>query len=187
MSRGLGIAICGLALALALAACGGGDDPEAGKPMTLDWNLTDSHTMDDVHWPAEQRDLDAVDLRPIASVRFRFPGGHTFTAGGEDVLRVGPFRKGRIVEEIGVMSHPETVDGAYALATRWAREFGIPTEPLERWHAAGGKARNVVAYDTHEKRLGEGGPLPSIKLIASFDDAKPVSVNLSFFWPHAAD
>lgn len=192
MSRVLALVIGGLLLALGVAACGsGGDDAGGGagdaKALALDWNLAGGHTMDDVHWPAEHHDLTAVDLRPIASVHFAFPGGREFTATGKDVLRVSPFRKGRVVSEINVMSHPETVDGAYALATRWAREFGIPTKPLERWHAAGGKARNVVAYDTHQQRLGKDGPLPSLKLLSSFEDAKPVSVELSFFWPRAGD
>jgi hypothetical protein len=193
VSRVLALVIGALVLALAVTACGGGDDKPGsgggggGKALTLDWDLSGSHTMDDVHWPAGDRDIDAVNLRPIASLRFTFPGGHVFRETGKDVLRVGPFRKGRTVEEITLVSHPETVDGAYALSTRWARELGIPTKPLERWHDAGGTARNVVAYDTHNTRLGDGGPVPSLKLIASFDDAKPVSVTLSFFWPRAGD
>jgi hypothetical protein len=63
----------------------------------------------------------------------------------------------------------------------------MPTEPLKRWHAAGGKQLNVGTYDRDRTPLGKGGPLTDIKLIASFDDAKPVSVTLSFFWPRAAD
>jgi hypothetical protein len=191
VSRAPVIAIAGLALLLAVASCGGGGDDHggggaAGKPMTLDWDFTDSHTLDDVDWPADERDLDAVDLRPIASLRFRFPGGREFTAGGDDVLRVNPARDGRTIEEVLVVSHPQTVDDAYRLSTRWARDVDIPTRALERWHAAGGTGRNVSAYDTRNTRLGGGrGPVPDIKLISSFDDRKPISVTLTFFWPRA--
>jgi len=181
-------AAAGLLAAILLAGCGvsvssGGDETTAtndgGEALTLDWNFSEGHSVADA--PGFDTDLSAQDLRPIERVHFRFPDGSAFSATGDDVRRVTPSRDGDTVREVNVISQPGSADDVYALATRWAKEFDIPTANLDSWHADGAPDRPVTATDnTHT--LGAGGPVPSVEIDTSFEDDRPWLVVLSFYW-----
>ena len=60
MLRTIALVAC---LVPVLSACGGSNsDAEAGDEAVIDWNLSQSHTVDDVDWP--KPDQSAVEISP---------------------------------------------------------------------------------------------------------------------------
>src|SRR4051794_24854164 len=110
MGRGVW-AVAALCAALLLVGCGGGDDDGGGNAVKADWDLSSSHTMQDVDW--SDPGIDALDVRPIESVRLRFPDGSVFEATS-GITRIGLFRNGDQLDEVRLLADPMTVDDAYA-------------------------------------------------------------------------
>jgi hypothetical protein len=167
--------------ALLLGGCGGGGDDEA---TMIDWNLSKSHTTQDVDWPKPGQ--SAVQIESPESVHIRLPGDHEFSANG-DVGAVGLERRGDDLTTVQVDTEPLTAEDAYRLALQWARRWDIPTQPIQDWNErrrAGGDAltETVEAIPDPGTTVGPGGPEPSLKLLNSFNDDRPVIVSLRFFW-----
>lgn len=180
-----------------LSACGevaGG----RGGAVTIDWDVSRSHTVEDVDWP--RPDLSAVELQPVRSVRIRFPGSKIFQAGEEvhDVTLtrelVGADGMSDQVANIQVDFHPLVTDQAYRLATRLAEEWRLPTDPLDAWHQARVDGREAGQEDlTSTARtvdpkqfLEPDGPQPFLQIRYSFNEELPSIVSLQFSWPAAA-
>jgi hypothetical protein len=147
-------------LATAVGGCGssGGEfttDQPSGA--TLQWNFTQSHLVTDA--PGFDNGRDAQDLQPIESLSIRFPGETTLEEGGAVVRRVAPSRSGSEVTRVVVASQPQSEGSAHALASRWAKAFGVP------------------------HRIGTGGPIPSVTIGPSSGADKPFLVTLTFTWP----
>jgi hypothetical protein len=167
------LAVCAV-MALVAAGCGG----DRKTAMKLDWDLSSSHTLGDVDWP--DASLSAHEWTPIDSVRIRFSGGRTLNEKGV-VRRVGGEREGDVVSAVLLYSHPLTAGDAYRLALRWCREWHLPPAAIDEWHDAGAKTFLATAYNPREK-LGPNHPEPSVKILSSFLDDKPVVVSLRFGW-----
>jgi hypothetical protein len=169
------LAIC-ILMGLLSAGCG----RESGPPMTLDWDLSASHTIDDVAWP--DASLTAHEWRP-ASVRIRFSGNRMVDEDGT-IRRLAGVREGNGVTDIRLYSHPLTAEDAYRLASRWCREWSLPADAIDRWHDEGDKTFLATAYNPKEK-LGPNRPEPSVRILSSYLDDKPVVVSLQFAWVRA--
>jgi hypothetical protein len=146
----------------------------------IDWNLTRSHTVDDVEWP--KAELRAVEISPVGSVRIRLPEGRSFASDGEVVHDITLDRHERLVRGVQIDSHPRSAAEAHELAVDWAREWGLSREPLDRWREGDGSTP-VITSVPREERLGEDGPLPSVEIRRSFVDDRPALVSLQFYWP----
>jgi hypothetical protein len=164
-------------LALLAPGCGG----DHGK--MIDWDLSASHTTKDVGWP--KPDLTAVEISPVESLRIRFPEGRELTEKDGLVHDVTMDREGDEVTGLNVDSQPKTADDAYELALRWAREWDLPTEPIERWHERGVAGSTASTGSKPGSRLGEHGPQPALQIRHSFDDERPSLVSLEFDWGRA--
>jgi len=163
-----------VALGLLLAGCGA----DSGEPMKIDWDLSRSHTMQDVAWPDPS--TDSIELGPIASARIRFSDDREVDETSA-IRRVAVDREGQRIAELAIYTTPATVADAYRLALRWCRQWALPTTTIDEWHAAGGGHFNVTAYNP-EQKLGPNHPEPSVKVLSSFDDDRPVVMSLQFFW-----
>jgi hypothetical protein len=164
-----------------LGGCGGGGDDEDAM---IDWNLSASHTIEDVDW--SKPDQTAVQIEQPGSVRIRFPGDKSFSGNG-DIGAVGLERRGDQVTTVQVDSAPMTAEEAYEVALRWIRRWGLPKQPIEDWNErrqSGGDALTETAEAIPDPgtTVGPGGPEPSLKLLNSFNDDRPVIVSLRFFW-----
>jgi hypothetical protein len=171
-------ALVGL-VALALVGCGGSDSA-AGDDTMIDWDLSRSHTVDDVGWP--KPDLSAVEISPVGSVRIRLPEGKSFASDGEVVHDLTLDRRDRTVRGVQIDSHPRSEEDAHELAVRWAGEWGLSREPLDRWRDGETKTP-VITSSRREARIGAEGPLPAVEIRKSFDDERPALVSLEFYWP----
>ena len=173
-----------LLAALTLGACG----TQAEEASVIDWDLSRSHTVEDVGWPTE---TSAASIEPVDSVRIRLPGGRVVQAGDE-VHDVTMDRSGDLVSSIKVDFDPLGTEDAYRVAMSLVEEWGLPREPIEEWHdaraagrASGSEDLTSTALSTAESgaRTGPGGPVPSLQLRYSFVDERPTIVSLQFFWP----
>jgi hypothetical protein len=172
--RRLKAVLCCAVLA-AMAACGD-DESTSAEGMTIDWDLSTSHTMEDVNWPRE--DLTAVVLEPVERVSIRLPDDRRFTGDGDLVHDVSLERRGRTVQTVQIDSHPRPADDAYGLAARWAEEWGLPTKPLVGWRQGGDST--VQTSVTESGRIGPEGPIPTVQIRPAEDGGR---VSLQFFWP----
>lgn len=153
----------------------------------INWDLSDSHTLADVTWP--RPDLELTEIRPIRSVAIRFPGGRVFKAGDE-LHDISMEREGPTVTYIQIDSHPRSTEETYRLASAWASDWGLPQEPLDRWHQAriaGRKRGNENIRSTTltteaGRRIAPGGPVPSVQIRYSFNQERPSLVSLQFYW-----
>jgi hypothetical protein len=146
----------------------------------IDWNLSRSHTVDDVEWPKPE--LRAVEISPVDAVRIRLPEGRSFASDGEVVHDITLDRRDRIVQGVQIDSHPRSAADAHELAVDWAGDWGLSREPLDRWREGDTKTP-VITSVPREKRLGEDGPLPTVEIRRSFVDERPALVSLQFYWP----
>jgi hypothetical protein len=177
MARASVLAAC---LLLALTGCGdSGAASDDGGEM-IDWDLSSSHTVEDVDWP--KPDLSAVEISPVGSVRIALPDGRTFTAEEGVVHDVTLDRRERVVRNVQIDSHPRSEADAHELAVRWAEEWGLSREPLDRWRDGETKTP-VISSARREERIGESGPVPAVEIRSSFVDERPALVSLSFYWP----
>lgn len=190
---GIGLIV---AVSLALAACGG-ERYRPGRPVTVDWDLSESHTRAQVTWPKDQRDLYTAQLRPVRSARIRLPRGELIDIKGglDDIglyrLAQGPEPlpgpKGEILEAIEIYSDPLTVEDAYRRALHHADQFGLSRVPIRQWRER--RERGVegltdrTATTFWDRRLGgENGPVPTVELLDSGDEARPWVVMISLYW-----
>jgi hypothetical protein len=169
-------------VACALLAPVGCDDsePASGDDTVIDWNLSRSHTVDDVDWPKPE--LSAVEISPVGSVRIELPEGRSFTSDGDVVHDITLDRRDRVVRGVQIDSHPRSDEDAHELAVRWATEWDLSREPLDRWRNGDAKTP-VITSSRRTERIGEDGPLPTVEIRKSFVDERPALVSLQFYWP----
>jgi hypothetical protein len=146
----------------------------------IDWDLSRSHGVEDVDWPKQE--LSAVEISPVGPVRIQLPGGRSFVADDDVVRDVTLDRRDRVVRGVQIDSEPRSAADAHELAVRWAEEWGLSREPLDRWRDGGTKTP-VITSARREERIGESGPVPSVEIRKSFRDELPALVSLQFYWP----
>ncbi|MGH8908569.1 MAG: hypothetical protein ACRD0K_19245 [Egibacteraceae bacterium] len=155
--------------------------------MKILWDLSESHTMRDVNWP---NNLDAVELRPIASVEIDLPQGRAFHAD-DDIRAMYLNREGDEVRSILVKFEKATTEAAYERAVALAREWDLQTNQLDSWfaerkaqRAAGDEDLMSTTLATNpDAQLTPGVPDVSLEILYSFDDELPSYVAVEFFWP----
>jgi hypothetical protein len=166
-------------LLLALSGCGGSESAEGDEAM-IDWDLSQSHTMDDVDWP--KPDLSAVEISPVEQVRIELPEGRSFESDGDVVHDITLDRRDRIVRNVQIDSHPRSAADAHELAVRWAEEWDLSRVPLDRWRDGDAKTPAITSGRPVE-RIGDAGPVPVVEIRNSFQDEAPALVSLQFYWP----
>jgi hypothetical protein len=166
-----------LLAALLLAACG-----EDG--VTVNWDLRESHTIDDVRWPEDTRDVSATQVEPDGDVRIQLRDG-TFSAPDGAIRRINFARadpRARELEELMLTSTPRTTAEARELATRWAQQWGLPVAPIEEWARKAASDPKATAFTSAGRPGAGGGAIPTVELRHSFDDERPTVVALQFLW-----
>lgn len=188
-SRRAGLALVAACLALALGACAGGGTGKktgrvptnTGAPVraTVHWDLRNGHSAKQVKW----RGPSAVDLEGGVQVKLQLPGA-TFQ---DRVDRFGALNSDGEITDISLSYPSMKLAPAYARARRLAQAWKINTHPLDTWYATQ-KARpsppadQADALATGFDPTGPGGPVPSVEITYSFDDANPNVVKLEFAW-----
>jgi hypothetical protein len=136
--------------------------------------------VDEVDWP--KPDLSAVEISSVGSVRIELPEGRAFDAEEGVVHDVTLDRRGRLVRNVQIDSHPRSEADAHELALRWAEEWGLSREPLDRWRDGETKTP-VLTSARRADRIGGSGPVPALEIRNSFADERPALVSLQFYWP----
>jgi len=156
--------------------------------VNIDWDVSRSRTMDDVHWLAKYRDLSSIEIGPpVGAVHIRFPGGQAFTAA-DGIERIGLDREGNSVSDVAIFSGSHTTEEAYRLAITWISAFKLPRKPIDEWYAqqhgpVQHRTATPLTYTPAGQTVGPHGPEPSLKLLDDYSgDARPLVVSLDFFW-----
>jgi hypothetical protein len=176
------------AAVLLVAGCGGDSESGggSGKQSTMiDWDLSKSHTMQDVDWP--KPDLDSVDVQPEGEVRVRLPGGKEFSAEDGVIRHAFVTRKGNTVVEAQLNTSPRSRKEAYELATDWAGRYGFTRAPLEDWYEKSAdvqpaEASKALTRAPTGETIGPGGPEGAVKILASSNQEKPWVVAFLMVW-----
>jgi hypothetical protein len=174
------ISVLAACLLLALSGCGGSDTASGDEDAMIDWDLSSSHTVDDVDWP--KPDLSAVEISPVESVRIELPEGRSFEAEEGVVHDVTLDRRDRVLRNVQIDSHPRSEADAHELAVSWAEEWDLSREPLDRWRDGAAKTPAITSARPAE-RIGDDGPVPVVEIRNSFQDDNPALVSLQFYWP----
>jgi hypothetical protein len=176
MARLASLLLCAM---LAAAGCGE-SETESSEGTMIDWDLSISHTAEDVDWP--KPDLSAVEISPVDSVEIRLPAGKRFSGDGELVHDVTLDRRGPLLRGLQIDSHPRTRDQAYELAASWADDWGLSRQPFDEWRD-GARKTPVLSTARQGERIGQDGPIPTVEILNSFEDERPALVSLQFYWP----
>lgn len=177
----------------------GGDDDSADKPdgagsapaHTVDWDLSASHRVGDVDWPASRADRDLFTLQHGVDARLRLPQGTVLEERFEDlqVVRRDDTEVLRVIEAVWPK---RTLDDAHALAQRVGDQFDLDLAGYQAWHRDQqqrlAEGRTLIAEtNANGPPLAPGGPVPSIRPLYSFDDDAPVSLLIQLYWPPPDD
>lgn len=177
--RAAGATLVTAVFALALCACTGGPDGHGGKGLTVHWDLRKGHSVKQVKWYS---DSTAFDLNNV-QLTLQLPG-HTFT---DRVDSFGALNESGQISVIDIDYPGAKLAPAYTRARRLAQEWKINPRPLDTWYATQRSRPSMPDDQAHAlavgfKPTGPGGPVPSIEIIYSFDDATPNIVQLEFAW-----
>lgn len=150
--------------------------------MKVDWDLSQRSDTAAVHWP--KPDLDAVEVKPEGDVRIRFPGNRELTAPGGTIGGIFMRRQGQTVQELSVNGVPQTRAAGYERALEWARQWKLPTKPLEDWYRQYAHAPPSQPPNTETSKPAEkDGFGPAVSILYSFNDEKPVIPEITFALP----
>lgn len=165
--------------------CAVNSDDES-EPRELVWDLSQGHTTDRVEWPNE---LSAFAFEDGALVRLTLPEGRVYE---ERVDKVAGRRVGATIVDLTLIYPAMSTEDAYKLARRLGREWEMDLTNIDRWYErrmaqrrAGDEDLSDTAFTgtPHSDPIGAGGPRPAIEVLNSFNDERPVRVNLVFVWP----
>ncbi|MGH9022083.1 MAG: hypothetical protein ACRDV9_03140 [Acidimicrobiia bacterium] len=172
----------GLALALTLSlSCGGG-----GDPVTIDWDLSESHTKADIGEEPDPK-TKSYGLRSVESLRVALPGDRVFAADDVQDIRIVAGEEN--LETIFVVLDPRTAEEAHERATAIAEKWDLSRRNLDRW-----REDVQAARASGEREADVGGALatdgvvepvpfsPSVEIQYSFDDEKPWVVAFHMYW-----
>jgi hypothetical protein len=151
---------------------------------TVHWDLSESHAKTAFGWPSGAGDVYEIDQ---ADATVRLPGDRTFEGSG---VKLKVLAEGDQAQILAVMYPKTTLDDGYRQAQDLAKRWGLKTDGLETWHqqviagrARGVKDRDEPFYTTMAgSPLAPGGPTPFVQLLDSFDDQRPLVLDLEFQW-----
>jgi hypothetical protein len=177
--------LAGAVIAMVAAACGA---ISSDRPTeTLSWDLSRGHTTEDVRWPGEG---NAFELGPGVQVSLTLPGGRTFAGSVDKVLAR---REGDTIRNLDLFFPAMSTDEAYDLAKQLGARWDVNLRNIDAWYERRVAQRDGGREDVSDTAFtgspdsaplgGEGGPVPAIEMLNSFDGERPVVVNLSFLWP----
>ena len=155
------------------------------EAKTVDWDLSSSHTMEDVGWPEDRLASRQIAVEPIESLNVTFPGGLSYQ-GADDVKRVWLVREGNIVYLVQIDFEPQTLDDAYERAKQLSAEWDLDTDELTHWddrEAASPDDEPLEESGVAEgKKISSANAHPYVEISYSFDDERPALVSLAMVW-----
>ena len=155
----------------------------------LDWDLSGGHSTKDVAWP---NDLDAFALEGGVRVKVTLPQGRIFE---DNVEKVMGLREGEIVRNLDFFYPPTSTGEAYERAKRLGAQWQVDLRNIDQWYQRrleqrenGRENYSDTAFTgaPHSEPLGgSSGPRLVIEVLNSFDEPRPVVVNLTLEWPRS--
>ena len=162
------------------SGCGRADN------VRIEWDLSQSHNLDDVQWPPERRNVSTFAHESVESALITFPGQRVLRAE-RDVGRVMLTRNGDVVQHVQVVFKPQTLQEALARAKGLAAEWSLPTEPLQTWYEQqmaehGGRDVTKPALTIGQRAGAPDDFTPEVQIRYSFNKQRPAVVYLTVLW-----
>lgn len=157
----------------------------AGKkqpPEEIVWDLSRSHRIQDVGWPAETSKNFHRDIyvrQGDILMTLKLPGGKVFK---ERIRAVYCYRReGENVSSITLQTHNKTVDEAYQDAKRLIAYWGLHEKDLDEWYRKRKMGVREIS-DTFDSIRNDIDPPLALEILHSFNDEKPwfISFDVSF-------
>lgn len=193
--RAIGLALIACLLVPAASACSDHDKTDGksgntgnvptntGGPVkaTVHWDLRDGHSTKQVKW----RGQSSFEVGGGVQVKLELPG-RTFQ---DRVDRFGAGKQSDQISDISMYYPGASVSAAYTRARKLAQEWNLDARQLDAWYAnqkshpsRPADLPQVLANSSGLKPTGPGGPIPSVEILYSFDQANPAMVKIEFFW-----
>ena len=153
------------------------------ETKAISWDLSSSHTLEDVGWPDDRDASTQIAFEDIESVDVTFPGDLTIEAGDE-VHRIWVERDDNEVVLVQIDFENQTAEDALDRAKDLADAWDIPTEPLDEWFDEIPAQEGGAEVSHNALAPGEAidGIKPEVHVLYSFNDELPASVGLVVNW-----
>lgn len=142
---------------------------EAKQMKKIEWNLSKSHTSQDVGWPADNTS-DFYALQGEFLVTLKLPGDKVFS---ERVTLINFYRsEGELLSSIHLHINKQDTDEVYRKAQSLVEYWQLNKESLNDWYRR--RKQNERELDDRFQTLGNDlRPARSLEILHSFNDEKP--------------
>jgi hypothetical protein len=153
---------------------------------TLAWDLSHDHTIGQVGWPDEHT---AFAIHEVIRATVELPAGKTFEG---EVTGLMCRRDDNTVIGLEFFFARATTEEAHERMSLLGTEWNIDTHRMDAWFSRRMAQRALGKEDYTDTTFtnvldtapigGPGGPIPSLAVIYSFEESRPIIVSLSFTW-----
>lgn len=149
--------------------------------MVLDWDLSRSHRISDIDWPADQASPQRF-WKGDVQLTLKLPGGRVLRT---DLADMRAERKDDQIYVLSLRSHPQTLEQAYAEAEKRIAELELPRRDLDQWR------RDVESGDFRKDRVfasrrNDLVPALSLEIRHSYNPERPWYLAWEIAWPTVA-
>lgn len=155
-----------------------------GSPPKVTWNLRHSHTKADVGW---KDDTTSTHWTKRMDLTILLPGNRTFHG---QPTAVSLEAKGDVLQLVSINYPNMTINDGVRQAKELAREWDIPTGPIQSWYEQVRKYGQTGVSGPHDPYPFEvggpplssasSGPTPGLAFVYSFDQSRPLLIMLEF-------
>jgi hypothetical protein len=142
--------------------------------QTYSFDLSRSHTIKDVNWPAGHR--SELLVYDDCDIRLKVTPDQVFSARLHQVVIT---RSGEVIQEISMKFADMTAEAAYVQARELAVAWNLDDRRLDVWRANARTADGEVFETIRNDVL----PRISLSIRHSFDESRPWFVMFKFAWP----
>ena len=159
-----------------------GETPATPPPrLTLAWDLSLSHHIDDVGWP-DDRGGTQWFLQGDIALALTLPQKRVLQGDFADV-RVE--RKEGEVTVLQLRGHAQTLDDAHAETEKRMKELELPRRDLDQWYADA-KSGDFRKDRTFATRRNDLTPALSLEVRHSYHPERPWYLSWEIAWPTLA-
>lgn len=166
-----------LLLALWTGACNSMSETKGPPPTVLEWDLSNSHNIKDVNWPADQRS-DYHTFQGDIHLTLKLSEGRIFR---ERLRYIHCRRIGNTLRSLRLHTPGKTLNDVYVDARRLIEYWKLEPRNLDEWHTRI-QAKEVAEDRTFQSFRNDLNPAIGLKINHSFDDAQPWYVLFSVSW-----
>jgi hypothetical protein len=145
--------------------------------MELTWDLSRSHRVEDVDWPADRAGTQRF-LEGDLALTLKLPGRTLRT----ELADVRVERKDGEVAVLQLREHARTLDEVYAEIQKRIKELDLPRRDLDQWYQDA-KSGDFRKDRTFAARRNDLVPALSLEIRHSYQPERPWYLSWEIAWP----